>query len=87
MLFRSNDTATTEIYTRPNTLSLHDALPIGDLVQKSEAEMLRTPNFGRKSLNEIKEVLAQMGLHLGMEVPGWPPENIDELAKRFEDHY
>jgi len=33
----------------------------------------------------IKEVLAQMGLHLGMEVPGWPPENIDELAKRFED--
>jgi hypothetical protein len=59
----------------------------GDLVQKSEAEMLRTPNFGRKSLNEIKEVLAQMGLHLGMEVPGWPPENIDELAKRFEDHY
>jgi DNA-directed RNA polymerase subunit alpha len=56
-------------------------------VQKSEAEMLRTPNFGRKSLNEIKEVLAQMGLHLGMEVQGWPPENIDELAKRFEEHY
>ena len=55
--------------------------------QKTEAEMLRTPNFGRKSLNEIKEVLAQMGLHLGMEVPGWPPENIEELAKRFEDHY
>jgi DNA-directed RNA polymerase subunit alpha len=50
-------------------------------------KMLRTPNFGRKSLNEIKEVLAQMGLHLGMEVPGWPPENIEELAKRFEDHY
>jgi len=59
----------------------------GDLVQKTEAEMLRTPNFGRKSLNEIKEVLVQMGLHLGMEVPGWPPENIEELAKRFEDHY
>jgi len=54
---------------------------------KNEGEMLRTPNFGRKSLNEIKEVLAQMGLHLGMEVPGWPPENIDELAKRFEEHY
>ena len=60
---------------------------IGDLVQKTEAEMLRTPNLGRKSLNEIKEVLVQMGLHLGMEVPGWPPENIEELAKRFEDHY
>jgi DNA-directed RNA polymerase subunit alpha len=49
--------------------------------------MLRTPNFGRKSLNEIKEVLASMGLHLGMEVPAWPPENIDELAKRYEDQY
>ena len=47
--------------------------------------MLRTPNFGRKSLNEIKEVLASMGLHLGMEVPNWPPENIEELAKRFEE--
>jgi hypothetical protein len=40
--------------------------------------MLRTPNFGRKSLNEIKEVLSTMGLHLGMQVEGWPPENIDE---------
>ena len=49
--------------------------------------MLRTPNFGRKSLNEIKEVLAQMGLHLGMEIPNWPPENIEELAKRLEEPY
>ena len=57
------------------------------LIQKSEGEMLRTPNFGRKSLNEIKEVLASMGLHLGMEVPAWPPENIEDLAKRYEDHY
>src|SRR5258708_3508706 len=70
-----------------NCLKNDNIVYIGDLVQKSEAEMLRTPNFGRKSLNEIKEVLARMGLHLGMEVPGWPPENIDELAKRFEDHY
>ncbi|HEY7243612.1 MAG TPA: DNA-directed RNA polymerase subunit alpha [Xanthobacteraceae bacterium] len=69
-----------------NCLKNDNIVYIGDLVQKSEAEMLRTPNFGRKSLNEIKEVLAQMGLHLGMEVPGWPPDNIDELAKRFEDH-
>ena len=70
-----------------NCLKNDNIVYIGDLIQKTEAEMLRTPNFGRKSLNEIKEVLAQMGLHLGMEVAGWPPENIDELAKRFEDHY
>ena len=70
-----------------NCLKNDNIVYIGDLVQKTEAEMLRTPNFGRKSLNEIKEVLAQMGLHLGMDVPGWPPENIEELAKRFEDHY
>ena len=70
-----------------NCLKNDNIVYIGDLIQRSEAEMLRTPNFGRKSLNEIKEVLAQMGLHLGMEVPGWPPENIDDLAKRFEEHY
>jgi DNA-directed RNA polymerase subunit alpha len=70
-----------------NCLKNDNIVYIGDLVQKTEAEMLRTPNFGRKSLNEIKEVMAQMGLHLGMEVPGWPPENIEDLAKRFEDHF
>jgi DNA-directed RNA polymerase subunit alpha len=70
-----------------NCLKNDNIVYIGDLIQKSEAEMLRTPNFGRKSLNEIKEVLAAMGLHLGMEVPNWPPENIEELAKRYEDHY
>ena len=69
-----------------NCLKNDNIVYIGDLIQKSEAEMLRTPNFGRKSLNEIKEVLAQMGLHLGMEVPNWPPENIEDLAKRYEDH-
>ena len=58
---------------------------IGDLIQKTEGEMLRTPNFGRKSLNEIKEVLATMGLSLGMDVPNWPPENIEDLAKKFDD--
>ncbi|MFT0892419.1 DNA-directed RNA polymerase subunit alpha [Pseudochelatococcus sp. G4_1912] len=70
-----------------NCLKNDNIVYIGDLIQKTEAEMLRTPNFGRKSLNEIKEVLASMGLHLGMEVTGWPPENIEELAKRFEEHY
>ena len=70
-----------------NCLKNDNIVYIGDLIQKTEAEMLRTPNFGRKSLNEIKEVLAQMGLHLGMDVANWPPENIEDLAKRYEDHY
>jgi len=70
-----------------NCLKNDNIVYIGDLVQKSEAEMLRTPNFGRKSLNEIKEVLAQMGLHLGMEITNWPPENIEELAKRLDEPY
>ena len=70
-----------------NCLKNDNIVYIGDLIQKTESEMLRTPNFGRKSLNEIKEVLASMGLHLGMDVPGWPPENIEDLAKRFEEHY
>ena len=70
-----------------NCLKNDNIVYIGDLIQKTEAEMLRTPNFGRKSLNEIKEVLAGMGLHLGMEVPNWPPENIEDLAKKFEDQY
>ena len=70
-----------------NCLKNDNIVYIGDLIQKTEAEMLRTPNFGRKSLNEIKEVLASMGLHLGMEVPNWPPENIEELAKKYESHY
>ena len=70
-----------------NCLKNDNIVYIGDLIQKTEAEMLRTPNFGRKSLNEIKEVLSGMGLHLGMEVEDWPPENIEELAKRFEDQF
>ena len=70
-----------------NCLKNDNIVYIGDLIQKTEAEMLRTPNFGRKSLNEIKEVLSQMGLRLGMEVPGWPPDNIDDLAKKLEDNF
>ena len=70
-----------------NCLKNDNIIYIGDLVQKSESEMLRTPNFGRKSLNEIKEVLTQMELNLGMIVPDWPPENIDELAKKYEDPF
>ncbi|NHK27347.1 DNA-directed RNA polymerase subunit alpha [Parvularcula flava] len=70
-----------------NCLKNDNIVYIGDLIQKTEAEMLRTPNFGRKSLNEIKEVLAQLGLHLGMDVPDWPPDNIEELAKKYEDQH
>mgnify|MGYP001593676928 CR=1 FL=1 len=67
-----------------NCLKNDNIIYIGDLVGKTEAEMLRTPNFGRKSLNEIKEVLSSMGLRLGMDIPGWPPENIEEMAKKLE---
>ena len=70
-----------------NCLKNDNIVYIGDLVQKTEAEMLRTPNFGRKSLNEIKEVLAKMGIHLGMDTPGWPPENIEELIRRCDEHF
>ena len=70
-----------------NCLRNDNIIYIGDLVQKTETEMLRTPNFGRKSLNEIKEVLGVMSLYLGMEVPNWPPENIEEMARKIEDPY
>ncbi len=70
-----------------NCLKNDNIVYIGDLVLKTESEMLRTPNFGRKSLNEIKEVLTTMGLHLGMDVVGWPPENIEELSRKLEEPY
>jgi len=70
-----------------NCLKNENIVYIGDLVRKTEGEMLRTPNFGRKSLNEIKEVLSDMGLRFGMEVDSWPPENIDDLAKKYEDPF
>ncbi len=69
-----------------NCLKNDNIIYIGDLVQKTEPEMLRTPNFGRKSLNEIKEVLNSMSLYLGMEIPKWPPDNIAELSKSLEDN-
>ena len=70
-----------------NCLKNDNIVYIGDLILKTESEMLRTPNFGRKSLNEIREVLSQMGLGLGMSIEEWPPENIETLAKQIEDPY
>jgi len=70
-----------------NCLKNDNIIYIGDLVCKTESEMLKTPNFGRKSLNEIKEVLTLMGLRFGMKIEGWPPESIEELAKQYQDPF
>lgn len=70
-----------------NCLKNDNIVYIGDLIQKTEQEMLRTPNFGRKSLNEIKEMLEVLGLSLGTQIQGWPPENIEELSKRTEESF
>ena len=56
------------------------------MFKKLNLKCLRTPNFGRKSLNEIKEVLNTMSLYLGMEIPNWPPDNIAEMSKKLEEN-
>ena len=77
-----------ELSVRANNCLKNDHINwLGELVQKTEADMLKTPNFGRKSLNEIKAQLEAMGFSLGMEVPGWPPDNVGQLAKKYEDPY
>ena len=68
-----------------NCLKNDNIVYIGDLVRRSENDMLKTPNFGRKSLNEIKEILTKFGLTLGMNIPGWPPESIEELSQKVGD--
>ena len=70
-----------------NCLKNDNIIYIGDLVQKTENDMMRTPNFGRKSLNEIKEKLADMGLQLGMEIGEWPPENIEDMVRNLDEPY
>lgn len=70
-----------------NCLKNENIVYIGDLVQKTEAEMLRTPNFGRKSLTEIRDVLHAKGLRFGMQLDSWPPENLEELSKSIEENY
>ena len=64
-----------------NCLKVENIYYIGDLIQRTEAELLRTPNLGRKSLNEIKEVLASRDLTLGMKLENWPPPNLENQVK------
>ncbi|TGW15911.1 DNA-directed RNA polymerase subunit alpha [Candidatus Hepatobacter penaei] len=68
-----------------NCLKAAKIVYIGDLVLKSESELLRTPNFGRKSLSEISDVLKKMDLRLGMSVADWPPEDMDEALKKSKE--
>lgn len=64
-----------------NCLKAEEIFYIGDLVQRTEVELLKTPNLGKKSLTEIKDVLAARGLSLGMRVPNWPPQNLQRAGK------
>ena len=63
-----------------NCLKAENIYYIGDLIQRTETELLKTPNLGRKSLNEIKEVLASRGLTLGMKLENWPPVGLEKLG-------
>ena len=82
MLFRSLELSVRSA----NCLKNADIHMIGELVQRSEAEMLKTQNFGRKSLNEIKDILADMGLTLGMKVDNFPdPEYMKMIQKGSEE--
>jgi len=76
-LFRSVDELELSVRSA-NCLKHANIKLIGDLVQKTEAEILATKNFGRKSLNEIKELLSGMGLNLGMKLDNWPPRKVEE---------
>jgi DNA-directed RNA polymerase subunit alpha len=67
-----------------NCLKNDNIVYIGDLVVRTESKMLQTPNFGKKSLTELREVLSSMNLRFGMEVTTWPPKNLQELIKKYE---
>ncbi|MEO5351019.1 MAG: DNA-directed RNA polymerase subunit alpha [Magnetococcus sp. YQC-3] len=67
-----------------NVLSKLDLLYVGDLVQKDAKDLLKLPNFGKKSIDEIKELLAGMELELGMQLDGWPPEDFEAISKQVE---
>jgi len=80
-LFRSVDELELSVRSA-NCLQNANIKTIGDLVQKTEAEMLKTKNFGRKSLKEIKEILSEMGLSLGMKLENWPPKSAPQGAPK-----
>jgi DNA-directed RNA polymerase subunit alpha len=65
-----------------NCLKAENIFLIGDLIQRTEVELLKTPNLGKKSLTEIKDVLATRGLSLGMRLENWPPENLEEMMAK-----
>jgi DNA-directed RNA polymerase subunit alpha len=67
-----------------NCLKAENIFYIGDLIQRSEFELLKTPNLGKKSLTEIKDVLAQHGLSLGMKLENWPPASLKDREKTPE---
>lgn len=82
-LFKSVDELELSVRSA-NCLKNADIRYIGDLVQKTEAEMLKTKNFGRKSLNEIKEILSEMGLSLGVKLENWPPSELKQREQPKE---
>jgi DNA-directed RNA polymerase subunit alpha len=78
MLMRSVDDLELTVRSA-NCLKAENIFYIGDLILRTEAELLKTPNLGKKSLNEIKDVLASRGLSLGMRIDNWPPESLRDL--------
>lgn len=64
-----------------NCLKAENIFYIGDLIQRTEVELLRTPNLGKKSLTEIKDVLASKSLSLGMRLENWPPESLKDRSR------
>ena len=77
-----NDDTFDTIIRKSCKISLVTEKYVGDLVQKTETEMLKLPNFGRKSLNELKDNLKAMGLSFGMQIDNWPPVDSKENSKK-----
>jgi len=69
-----------------NCLKAENIFYIGDLIQRSEVELLKTPNLGKKSLTEIKDILALKGLSLGMRLENWPPESLASQSHILSTH-